>query len=134
MDLLARRDHSVQELARKLGRRFEDADQVREAIARLTEEGLQSDARYAEAYLRLRAEKGYGPLRVKQEMLQRGLSEMDVERAFRDCSVNWLDQLQWVVERKYGGQASSDYTEKSKRMRFLQYRGFTHDQIRDVLD
>ena len=56
MDLLARREHSVDELTRKLTRRYGREEQagevIAEQLARLVEEGLLSDSRYAAAMLR----------------------------------------------------------------------------------
>ena len=54
MDLLARREHAAGELRRKLNARFRDANElVDNEIQRLTEEGLQSDVRLAEAFVDL---------------------------------------------------------------------------------
>lgn len=134
MDLLARREHSARELHTKLARKFAEPALIESAISQLQEDGLQSDSRYAEAYLRSRAEKGYGPLRIRQEMAQRGLAEADVQLAFEASDLNWLDRVQQVLERKFGSEPAPDFKEKARRARFLQYRGFSSDQIRDVLD
>ena len=48
---LARRDHSRAELARKLSAHG-DADEIEAVIERMGELGLQSDTRYAEAFVR----------------------------------------------------------------------------------
>lgn len=134
MDLLARREHSQRELRVKLARKFDDERQIAQALEALEEEGLQSDRRYAEAYLRGRAARGYGPVRIRREMADRGLSDRDIQTAFNLNEINWLDNLQQVVERKYGAAPAVDFQEKSRRARFLQYRGFTPDHIREVLD
>ena len=59
MDLLARREHSQRELRTKLERRF-PPEQVDETLQTLAAEGLQSDSRFAEAYVRQRSQRGYG--------------------------------------------------------------------------
>ncbi|NND37435.1 MAG: hypothetical protein HKN81_09915, partial [Gammaproteobacteria bacterium] len=38
-----------------------------------------------------------------------------------------------VHDRKYGGAAPADYRERARRSRFLQYRGFSGEQIRSAL-
>lgn len=133
MDLLARREHSLQELSAKLERRF-PAEQVAETVQTLAAEGLQSDVRFAEAFVRQRSQRGYGPIRIRQELRQRGISDALVAETMDSCEVDWYAALEGVLERKYGGRPAEDLKEKARRQRFLLYRGFAGDQIRDVLD
>lgn len=66
MDLLARREHSRQELQLKLGRRFDvEPEIISRVVDQLAREGLQSNQRLAEAYLRYRSNRGQGPLKIK---------------------------------------------------------------------
>lgn len=132
MDFLARREHSRAELLEKLGRRFEKT-QLEPVLDALADEGLQSDKRFAESFVRHRALRGYGPVRIRQELRQRGVSDSDVAQAFESNAINWLDILGDVVDRKYDAPPA-DLKEKARRQRFLKYRGFSHDQIRDVLE
>ena len=74
MDFLARREHSLQELRRKLKRRFDDEELIESELQRLKDDNLQSDERYADSFLRQRSAKGYGPRRVRHEMREKGLS------------------------------------------------------------
>lgn len=133
MDLLARREHSLRELHNKLERRFPE-DQVAQALQTLAAEGLQSDSRFAEAFVRQRSQRGYGPLRIRQELRQRGISDALVAETLESCDVDWYEALEGVVERKYGGHPATDLKEKARRQRFLLYRGFAGEQIREVLD
>ena len=133
MDFLARREHSLRELRTKLERRF-PAEQVEEALQTLAAEGLQSDTRFAEAFVRQRSQRGYGPLRVRQELRQRGISDELLNAAMDSVEVNWLETLAGVLERKYGDTPASDLKEKARRTRFLLYRGFSGEQIRELLD
>ncbi len=133
MDLLARREHSRRELVSKLERRFVP-DVVAATVDTLADEGLQSDQRFAEAYLRQRSERGYGPLRIRQEMRQRGVSDQLITEAEAACEVDWYALLERVAKRKFGDAEPADLSEKAKRQRFLMYRGFSTEQIRDVLD
>ena len=79
MNFLARREHSVQELRKKLTRRFAEESMVDEQILRLTSEGLQSNARFAESYARQRISRGYGPVRLREGLRERGVSEADID-------------------------------------------------------
>lgn len=133
MDLLARREHSQRELRTKLERRF-PPEQVDETLQTLAAEGLQSDSRFAEAFVRQRSQRGYGPLRIRQELRQRGISDELAAAAMDVVEVDWFATLAYVLERKYGGIPAADLKEKARRTRFLLYRGFSGDQIRELLD
>lgn len=101
-------------------------------LAGLKSEGLQDDARYAEAYARSRIAKGYGPLRIARELSERGLDEEMAQRVFTAMEPDWDARIRSVREKKFGRQAPMDFTEQARQSRFLQYRGFTSEQIRKV--
>ncbi len=134
MDYLARREHSRRELRDKLLRRFDAPDGVEEVIETLARENLQSDTRFAESYLRQRAARGYGPLRIRQELRQRGVDEVDVEHAFRSERLDWEELAGIALRRKFGSGPAADLHEKSRRSRFLQYRGFAYEHFSNQLD
>ena len=94
MDLLARREHGRVELTRKLRQRGACPDMIDIALDRLTEDGLLSESRYLESYISYRAGSGYGPLRIREELNQRGLPRHDVEDALRECGFNWQERLE----------------------------------------
>ena len=68
----------------------------------LAEQHLQSDARYAQAYLRARAERGYGPQRIALELKQRGASAEDIQRALSEAERDWLDLAVRADRKKFG--------------------------------
>lgn len=133
MDLLARREHSRVELQRKLARGFDDGDsEISVQLQRLAEEGLQSDSRFAESYLRMRANAGFGPLRIGLELRERGIDEQGVQHALAVADIDWWQRLESVCEKKFGGGPPADLRELAKRQRFLHYRGFDAEQIREL--
>lgn len=130
MNLLARREHSIFELRNKLKRRFADEAMVEEELSRLTREGLQSDVRFAESYARQRVSRGYGPVRLREELRERGVSQADVAIALEQLALDWRDAAAQVLLKKFGPQEATDGKEKARRIRFMQYRGFTADHYR----
>src|SRR5690554_546207 len=82
--LLARREHSVAELSRKLLQRGWREPEAEATIARLAAENLQSDQRFAESYARSRAARHYGPLRIRAELAERGIDRDLASRAVAD--------------------------------------------------
>ncbi|MCW2101559.1 UNVERIFIED_ORG: regulatory protein [Pseudomonas psychrophila] len=103
------------------------------ALDRLTEEGLLSESRYLESYINYRAGSGYGPLRIREELGQRGLSRGDIEEALRESGFNWQEQLEDTWRRKFAGKLPEDAKERARQGRFLSYRGYTMDMIGRVL-
>ncbi len=124
---LARREHSQLELRQKLCGKGFPMDVVSQVIADLSARGLQSDSRYAEIYSRSRLSRGYGPLRIRQELRQRGIDAgllVDVQPADAD------DTLEKTHDRKFGTRPPESMEERAERERFLLRRGFSGDQIR----
>lgn len=129
MDLLARREHGRAELARKLRQRGAPPELIDPALDRLVSDGLLSDVRYLESYIRRRAMAGCGPLRIREELTQTGIARCDVEEALRDSGFDWAEQLQDVWQRKFAGEKPQDARSRAKQARFLSYRGFPADLI-----
>ena len=127
MDFLARREHSLQELRRKLKRRFDDEELIESELQRLKDDNLQSDERYADSFLRQRSAKGYGPRRVRHEMREKGLSGAEISNAFERVEVDWYALAAAVMSKKFGDTPAADIKEKARRIRFMQYRGFNGD-------
>ena len=132
MDLLARREHGRVELSRKLRLRGAPTDLIEPALDRLAEEGLLSEARYLESFVRMRANAGYGPLRIREELAQRGLAREVIEQALRDSGFDWNAQLYEVWQRKFG-KLPGDQREKARQGRFLSYRGYSLEMIGRLL-
>lgn len=129
MNLLARREYSELELSRKLNKE----PYYSEVLARLQDEGLQSDLRFAEAYLRSKSGQGRGPIRIRQELRQKGIADGMIAAVFEEQDINWFAILEELVERKYQGLPPEDLKERAKRQRFLAGRGFSFDMINDLL-
>lgn len=132
MDLLARREHGRVELSRKLRLRGAPSELIDPALDRLADEGLLSEARYLESFVRMRANAGYGPLRIREELAQRGLAREAIEQALRDSGFDWNAQLYEVWLGKFG-ELPGDQCERARQGRFLSYRGYPLDMIGRLL-
>lgn len=133
MDLLARREHGRVELTRKLRSRGATDELIEAALDRLAQEGLLSEVRYLEAFVGYRARAGYGPLRIREELTQRGLARGDVEQALRESGIDWREQLEDTWRRKFAGELPRDARERAQQGRFLSYRGYPLDLIGRLL-
>lgn len=96
------------------------------------EEGLLSHFRFVESYVRMRREKGYGPTRIQAELQARGITEEAIEEHLDFADNAWLTVIRTVWHKKFKGQLPRDFKTRAYQMRFLQYRGFTPEQINTI--
>ncbi len=129
MDFLARREYGRQELVRKLIGKGFDGGVAEIAVARLSDEGLQSDARFAESFVQSRINQGKGPVRIRQELCQRGIGDGAIEQAIGEADPDWCALAREIRAKKFGMTRPADFAEKARQMRFLQYRGFEQGAI-----
>ncbi|WP_027149916.1 regulatory protein RecX [Methylobacter tundripaludum] len=132
--LLARREHSRQELLAKLALRGFDRDDALPVIDELAEHGWQDDLRYAESYARFRIQKGYGPIRVSYELKQNGIAAFDLEGIVQEEAGSWMALLEQVYSKKYSHDTVLERNEWAKRSRFLLHRGFSGAMISALFD
>jgi len=132
--MLARREHSGAELRAKLAAKGFPADLINDALSDLHRSGWLSDERFVEAFIRARSERGYGPLRIRAELKERGIDE-DLIAVYLDArDPAWLRRLRGVWSKRFGAKHPADFADKARQMRFLQARGFTAEQIRAVTE
>lgn len=108
----------------------EDATRI---VAALAAEGSVSDERFIEALLHVRRVRGYGPLYIRRELEEKGIARSMIERWLDAGSRDWVEDVKRVNKKKYGEKQPGTLAERAKRTRFLQSRGFTHEQIRQAL-
>lgn len=128
--LLARREHSTGELERKLESRGFDAEVTAEVLAELGRKGLLSDERYVTSFITHHAARGQGPQRIRSELRESGVAPELVERLLADADVDWVEMARAVRRKKFSAALPGSFAERAKQSRFLQYRGFSQDQIR----
>lgn len=131
--LLARREHSLAELADKLAQKGYDDAEIQEALTLCQRQGLQSDARYADSLCRVRMRQGYGPMRIRQELKTKNVAREHIEEVLSLDSHQWLEHAMQVWEKKYGLSSNASFAEKQKQRQFLLYRGFSMETIAKVV-
>jgi len=135
MDLLARREHSRLELYQKLKKKQFEPSIINAELDKLSNEDLQSDERFAEAFLRSRIEKGKGPNIILSELLQRGVDELLASNILDSITEGqWCEMAFQTMNKKLGNESELDYDKQLKLMKFLNYRGFTRSQIEKAKD
>lgn len=127
--LLARREHSQQELRDKLALRGFDRRQTQWVVDGLIRQGWQSDQRFAESYARYRIRKGFGPRIIDYELQRHGIQAIDLDAVLLDLLDDWLTLLKQVYSKKYAENGALTPAEWIKRSRFLLQRGFSGEMI-----
>ena len=127
MRLLARREHSRLELAKKLSRIAGEGDDIERVLENLASKGWLSDERFAEHSVRARARR-FGPLRVAHELRCKGIGEEAIEAAFRAAGIDGRADMQRVWSTRFSGKPVND-RERARQVRFLQGRGFPLDAV-----
>lgn len=133
LKLLARREHGARELQRKLCAKGYAAEGVNEVTADLAREGLLSDTRFIETYVQGRVRRGWGPLRIKAELSERGVDGELVDEYIGVNDGQWRDVVRASRSRRFGDRPPEGFQDRARQMRFLQSRGFTADQIKHAL-
>ena len=133
MDYLARREHGRAELLTKLGKAGFDADIADDAVAQLVEDGLQSDERFVEAFVRSRISQGKGPVRIRAELREHDVADSLIGAGLEAADEDWAALAREVRLKKFGNESPADFRGKARQMRFLQSRGFETDHIQSAV-
>lgn len=133
MDLLARREHSRLELLTKLVQKGCSRTIAEQALDELEQERLLSEDRFVESLVQTRRDQGHGPVRIRHDLRNKGVADPVIDRWLDARGRDWLDIIARVRRQKFGDELPGDYTERARQARFLQTRGFTAEQIRQVL-
>ncbi len=128
MGFLARREHAYYELIRKLSDREYSREQICAVLTELESVGLLSNRRFAECYIRSRASRGYGPYRICMELQERRVDDSIISEYLK-ADWDWYALAVQVRVKRFGEVIAQDITARAKQQRFLQYRGFSSEQI-----
>ena len=130
LSLLSHREHSTKELATKLKAKGNTEDEISSLILHLQDINYLNDERFTEIFVRSRINKPLGVNRILQELIQKGIGRAEAKQAITDANVDWFELAKKLKERKFGEVVSTDFKEKAKQSRYLQYRGFDFEQIK----
>lgn len=132
--LLARREHSQKELTQKLRQREFALEDIAPVLQALKEQDIQSELRFGESMFRQRLSKGYGWTYIAAELKQKGLTSDIITAVYQSQEVDWFCQVQVAYQKRFGDTDIIDQKDKAKRIRFLQYRGYSFELISAVMN
>jgi regulatory protein len=133
MDLLARREHSRAELRTKLRRRGVEPSVIDPVLDRLAAEGLQSDARCAQALARSCIRRGKGPLRIRADLRAHDIDDAVIESTLAALDEPWAELARSARTKRFGEDLPGTREDRARQARFLEQRGFASEHIRAAL-
>lgn len=129
MQLLSRRDHGEYELYQKLTLKGYGEDDIQQAVNFCLDHNYLDDLRYAKSQIRQHVYKGHGERRIRQELNQKRVADSVIELALEEEPQDWFELAKQAAEKKFKGVKAQDQKEYAKQVRFLQYRGYSFEQI-----
>ena len=142
MRILQYRFNSEAELRRKLRAKKFDPEDIDLAIARLHREKWLDDARFAGAFVRTRANKRVGRLRIRRELQAAGVADDEAEKAIAENvdgereaeSLKALcERRARVLARRYGPEYLETPEGRTKLAAYLAARGYDSALVREVV-
>jgi len=133
--LLARREYGVRELHNRLLRKWPGGEQVEQRVSELIDElqaeGVLSDERFAESFIRSRLRRCQGPAKIQAELRRRSVPEAVIALQLERVEAGWAGlAADWLTRQV---SPPLDYAAQAKYYRRLTNRGFSHQQALDAL-
>jgi regulatory protein len=129
--LLSQREHSRQELERKLQPFEETPGELAAALDFLQSKDFINEQRVVESVVNSRSRK-LGASRVRQELQAKGLPAEAIAEAVQAMRSTELERARDVWRKKFG-EPPVDAAARAKQIRFLVSRGFAPEVVRKVV-
>ena len=131
---LAMREHSRQEIYKKISRKeFSEGVDINLLLDELEENNYLNEQRFTESFIRSRAQRGQGLLKISNELRQRGINSELINQGLSELDIDWYKLASEQRMKKFGENIPEDYKEKARQMRFLSGRGFDSEIIRSII-
>ncbi|HEY8131089.1 MAG TPA: regulatory protein RecX [Thermoanaerobaculia bacterium] len=135
--ILRHRFNSTAELKRKLRTKGFTKEDIDPTIQRLAAEKWLDDERFAGAFVRTRARKRIGRLRIRRELMGAGVEDEIIARAVgenvdsddeRQTAIRTAQRRLPILIRRYGEQAA-----RNKLAAYLLKQGYEAALVRDIV-
>jgi regulatory protein len=130
---LSRREHSRQELRKKLLPYAESDTELDELMVKLETQSWLSDERFAESLVRRKSER-YGSLKIVDELKQQGIEGDSLIEIKERLKISDATRAWELWQRKFDSMVTKDPKEKSKQMRYLVSKGFPLSVVTRIVD
>jgi regulatory protein len=134
LKLLGIRNHSLEELKRKLLKKGFDRDCIDQVLDRLTARGILDDRVFGSDLIRSQSRrKPSGTLKIRAELLKKGVSGRVADELLKNYDS--LELCMKAAEKKTAALGGLSVAARKKKLgTFLHNRGFTWQEIKEVLE
>lgn len=129
----AGRELSAKRMAQKLAEKGFDQALIQPTLARLKQEKVIDDARFAELKIHSLMQRGKGRQAIRSALSENGIDAALIQSTLADSETDWVEVAARTRLKKFGDRAFLDTKDYAKQSRFLAQRGFDADVIRKVL-
>ena len=135
INLLARREYSEFELRNKMQEKAFSEQDIDDAIAHCQQKNWQNDQRFAENYLRYRAQRGYGANRIKQELRHlKGVQSAVIDEVLKETDIDWSELALQQLRKKFPSYADKQPPKmKQKIWQYMLSHGFYSEEFADYI-
>ena len=133
MNLLQKKSFAERELVRKLSEGGYPEEVIDKAVEYVRSYGYIDDVRYASDYIRYHSSQRRGRNRIRAELMQKGISDADFEKAWSETEELGLiedssDAIRKLLEKKHFSP-DMDPSERNKIAAFIMRRGYSPEDI-----
>lgn len=134
LNYLSYSDRFSREVIQRLKKEGFTKEEIDSTIERLKNYGYLNDEKTTEEFIRSKIEKGWGPERIKIEILRRGIPEDEAENWVKAIfsEVNEQEMILKLAEKFLKKRSGKNIMERLKG--FLFRKGFSYDKIIDVIE
>ncbi len=127
-------DRFSKEVIQRLKKEGFSEEEVDSTMQRLRDLGLVDDERIAKEFIFSKIRKGWGPERIKTELMRRGASYQIIENSMKEIfsDMDERELIMKAVEKFLKYKKGERVLERLKG--FLFRKGFSYDKIIDVMD
>jgi len=133
-------EHCESEVREKLQKVAMPAADIQRIVDRLYDDDYLNTARYCRAFSRDKLRFAHwGRIKIQQALRMKGLPDADIRQALNDLDEELGEEYRSILEEALEQKSRTlhdedDYTRRGKLIRFAASRGFTPDEILDILN
>lgn len=133
-------EHCESEVREKLQKVAMPAVDIQRIVDRLYDDDYLNTARYCRAFSRDKLRFAHwGRIKIQQALRMKGLPDADIRQALNDLDEELGEEYRSILEEALEQKSRTlhdedDYTRRGKLIRFAASRGFTPDEILDILN
>lgn len=134
LNWLGKQEYNLAKFRRKLQQQQASEEQIASLIDEFCQANWLSESRYSQGFVRARVNKGQGRLKIIHDGHSVHQIELSaLEEALDQQQVDWLALAVQTYQKRYGTEPITDFKQQAKRMRYMQYQGFTLEQIKHAI-